>query len=811
MKNLHSFIFIVLWFVAFVQWMNAQEPSVSPHRTSYLPNEPITVTFKDGPGNLRDWVGLYNEGAPGATFLVWQYLDGSQTGKAPLVAGSTTFSKGLPKPGVYELRMYENDLYVLLAENVVVVTNTPRLLLPKTTFVPGDAISITFTNGPGNAKDWVGLFAADAANSAPLARFYLDGTTSGISVKTSGSVAFTTPARSGSYEARLFGDDTTELLDKISFDVSQPRPVVVATTDGKDVTLSWQSPAWALSIEKYVILARRSGTTAYEQIAEVAPKPGENNFIHRGLSSGDERCYVVRAQGVAGEATGLSEEICIAAAVADTGSVLAFEAPLSTRGNEAWPGALGMDFEVVNAISLTHLGVFDDGSDGLKRTLTARLYDRTSKKEIGVLEFSSSSPGVLIGGHRYKTLPASVPLATGFKGAIVVEGYGTGEAAANKGLGTVPLTTHDGDGAVLFVGKGRYGKAGVYPSNTDAGPANRYAAGSFQFRVTSVTAPGKPIVHSIPDSGSVTLSWTAVTQPLAAVRYRISRASGPSATFAQIAEITGTEYRDTGLTNGDEACYRVRAVAETGVAGPDSDTTCQIPDVIAAGVAYITPAELDGNQPYGGSVGNDFDVVRPIRITRLGAFDDQSDGFQRPISVRLYDRTTEVELAKVSFTQAEPGELIAGSRFKKLPAPVIVPQGFQGAIVASGYGTGERVGNEGIPGTADLNLELFTGGCLKFVGSSRFGDDPDAFPQIIDGGPANRYAAGTFFFEPHTPDTPPQGLRVEFLNGKLVLTWAGVATLEGADAVVGPWHTVGGASGIGITPSAGARFYRLRQ
>ncbi|MSU61485.1 MAG: hypothetical protein EXS31_03665 [Pedosphaera sp.] len=810
MKNTRFSIIIVLWCVAFVQCLNAQEPLVSAHRTSYLPNEPITVTFKDGPGNLRDWVGLYNEGAPGGTFLVWQYLDGSQTGKAPLVAGSTTFTKGLPKPGVYELRFYENDLYVLLAESIVVVTNSPRLLLPKADFVPGEAISITFTNGPGNTKDWVGLFVTGESNSAPLAHFYLDGTTFGISVKTSGTVAFNTPVKSGSYEARLFADDTTELLDNISFDVSHPRPIVVATTDGKNVTLSWQAPAWALPIENYVILARRSGTTAYEQIADVAPRRGANDFIHRGLLSGDERCYVVRAQGAAGQATGSSEEVCIAAAVADTGNVLAFEAPPSTRGNEAWPGALGMDFEVVNAISLTHLGVFDDGGDGLKRTLTARLYDRTSKKEIGVLEFSSSSPGVLIGGHRYKTLSASVPLATGFKGAIVVEGYGTGEAAANKGLGTFPLITHDGDGAVLFVGKGRYGRAGVYPINTDAGPANRYAAGSFQFRVTSVTAPGKPIVQSIPDNGSVTLSWAEIRQPLAAAKYRIFRASGPSATFTQIAEITGTEYRDTGLTNGDDVCYRVRAVADTGVAGPDSDTTCQIPDVVAAGVAYINPAELDGNQPYGGSVGNDFDVVRPIRITRLGAFDDQSDGFQRPISVRLYDRTTEKELAKLLFTKADPGELIAGSRFKNLTTPVIVNLGFQGSIVASGYGTGELVGNEGIPGTADLNLETFTGGCLKFVGLSRFGDDPDAFPQIIDGGPANRYAAGTFFFELPAPNAPTPALHVDFPNGNLVLTWTGVATLESADAIAGPWQAAGGASGIVIVPSSGARFYRLR-
>ena len=42
----------------------------------------------------------------------------------------------------------------------------------------------------------------------------------------------------------------------------------------------------------------------------------------------------------------------------------------------------------------------------------------------------------------------------------------------------------------------------------------------------------------------------------------------------------------------------------------------------------------------------------------------------------------------------------------------------------------------------------FDGGCsIRFVGGGRFNGAPGVFPDILDNGPANRYAGGTFAFE----------------------------------------------------------------
>jgi hypothetical protein len=214
------------------------------------------------------------------------------------------------------------------------------------------------------------------------------------------------------------------------------------------------------------------------------------------------------------------------------------------------------------------------------------------------------------------------------------------------------------------VGTGRTGAEGSFPSSVDAGPFNRFAAGTFEFKPLETPGPG-------------------------------------------------TQH---------------------------------------GGTAYIVPELTAGNQDnYPGSIGMDFNANGAIRITALGVFDDLSDGLTRTIAARLHDRQTEEVLATLEFTPADSGVLEGGSRFKDLSPALELPAGFQGCIVAEGYGAGERNGNAfgAIVWTTD------DGGCLlSFVGSGRFHvtpAPPATFPDILDGGPPNRYAGGTFKFEPSTP------------------------------------------------------------
>jgi len=139
-----------------------------------------------------------------------------------------------------------------------------------------------------------------------------------------------------------------------------------------------------------------------------------------------------------------------------------------------------MDFDVNSTIFVTRLGVFDDSSDGLFRTITAHLYDRNATgSPLRTLVFTPGDPGILVDGSRFKDLATFLELPAGFQGTIVAEGYGSGERNGNRGVG--PLFTSDGGGAISFVGTGRFGTAGLYPRFVDGGPANRYAAGTFQF------------------------------------------------------------------------------------------------------------------------------------------------------------------------------------------------------------------------------------------------------------------------------------------------------------------------------------------
>ena len=202
-------------------------------------------------------------------------------------------------------------------------------------------------------------------------------------------------------------------------------------------------------------------------------------------------------------------------------------------------------------------------------------------------------------------------------------------------------------------------------------------------------------------------------------------------------------------------------------------TPSAIPPLPSGTVAYSVPVGTVGNQCHGGPLGMDFDVHQNIAITHLGVFDDKQDGLMRSISVGVFNRTTQKLLGYVTINPGE-GLLIDGSRFVELDNPIVVDTiagVFPGTIVAQGYSQQiglmcpqpeENNGNSlGNPPSWSVN----GGGAIEFVGSSRYGWGSYVtssanslpagaslpaltFPTIIDGGPVNRYAAGTFIFKP---------------------------------------------------------------
>ncbi|MBL9126223.1 MAG: lamin tail domain-containing protein, partial [Verrucomicrobiales bacterium] len=173
-------------------------------------------------------------------------------------------------------------------------------------------------------------------------------------------------------------------------------------------------------------------------------------------------------------------------------------------------------------------------------------------------------------------------------------------------------------------------------------------------------------------------------------------------------------------------------------------------------VAYRVAAGTPGNQDYPGSLGMDFVVNQPVLVTDLGCFDDLGDGLRSTIRVQLWrrrdagtpatfsDDSGEAVLASMTFATGDPGTLVEGNRFKPLPAPLELSPGAY-TIVASGYGATERNGNLGAGSPGEPWETRSGGGRIAFVGSARYGT-AGSFPRTVDGGPANRYAAGTFRF-----------------------------------------------------------------
>lgn len=199
-------------------------------------------------------------------------------------------------------------------------------------------------------------------------------------------------------------------------------------------------------------------------------------------------------------------------------------------------------------------------------------------------------------------------------------------------------------------------------------------------------------------------------------------------------------------------------------------------------IAYQNYLGSVGNQIFEGSLGMDFVVKDPIKITKLGVFDSEADGLKRPLRAEIWARNEANtayrfdddsgirRVAAMDFTPSEPGMLIDSNRFKPLPQPVYLPPGAY-TIVTSGYGAGEPNGNEGNPvydreadqvrvlpawerGWKDLGLPIHAlkglndgKAAILFVGSARWDEVIGQFPRVVDSGAVNRFQAGTFEFE----------------------------------------------------------------
>lgn len=130
----------------------------------------------------------------------------------------------------FNYRVSDGSLNSNTATVSLTVIGSPTISLSQSTFAPGEAIPVTFTNGPGHANDWIGIYPAGVTPSSvsSTAWYYTNGTrtaggslTSGVVVLNAGSGARNLAA--GTYFIGFFASDGySELAPRVTFTVVAP-------------------------------------------------------------------------------------------------------------------------------------------------------------------------------------------------------------------------------------------------------------------------------------------------------------------------------------------------------------------------------------------------------------------------------------------------------------------------------------------------------------------------------------------------------------------------------------------------------------
>jgi hypothetical protein len=108
-------------------------------------------------------------------------------------------------------------------QQVITVAGPPFLTMSKAVYSPREAIVVNVTNAAGNATDWIGLYKVGAPETAFVRRLYTDGTSAGTAGLTNCTVSFADGlAGAGSYEARLFFNDSFTREASVPFSVQEP-------------------------------------------------------------------------------------------------------------------------------------------------------------------------------------------------------------------------------------------------------------------------------------------------------------------------------------------------------------------------------------------------------------------------------------------------------------------------------------------------------------------------------------------------------------------------------------------------------------
>jgi hypothetical protein len=169
-------------------------------------------------------------------------------------------------------------------------------------------------------------------------------------------------------------------------------------------------------------------------------------------------------------------------------------------GNQVY-SPLGLDFQVLSPITITELGVFDSGGDGLSSSsLTVQVFSTSDfTTALASATIPSGTVASLMGGYRFSMLGMPLDLGLGSY-SVVASGFTSADPEGNRNLGFQALVTDNGGGFISFTSS-RYGNP-LLPGVIDgpcAGQAQAcYAAGSFKFEAQQEPPTSMPAPATLP-------------------------------------------------------------------------------------------------------------------------------------------------------------------------------------------------------------------------------------------------------------------------------------------------------------------------
>ncbi|TRW17142.1 PEPxxWA-CTERM sorting domain-containing protein [Glacieibacterium frigidum] len=176
-------------------------------------------------------------------------------------------------------------------------------------------------------------------------------------------------------------------------------------------------------------------------------------------------------------AVALAAALLAAAPVAAVTQV--YDTAPTTPGTQAWGGTLGLDFTVNTQVTVTSLGTFDSGKDGITNNIFVGIFNLANGQLVApAVNFNGTANA---GGTAYVSQAvSSIVLAAG-NYQLAAWGYNLGADLNfnNEGPGG-PITFNSLFGALTAVGT-RYSNndaPGVLATNADVG-TTRYGAGTF--------------------------------------------------------------------------------------------------------------------------------------------------------------------------------------------------------------------------------------------------------------------------------------------------------------------------------------------